>query len=152
MNVIILARSMDVCASDSMRVMKCMIMYYKQTARPRCATFCRWMHVDKVHFRANFHQFRQCPWTSFSRSKFQIEYIGKFIVINSQPLTDRTNIAIAIQELSRLHVAFQLAYLHFTLAHSKVQVQGHAHFYYEYILQTATDRIKIGIANKQKVA
>ena len=42
-------------------------------------------------------------------------------------------------------MAFQLAYLHLTLAHSKGQCQGYVHVN---IVQMVTDRANIAIANK----
>ena len=44
----------------------------------------------------------------------------------SQTVTDRANIAIATNKKS--HTAFLLEHLYMTLAHSKGQGQGYAHF------------------------
>ena len=45
-------------------------------------------------------------------------------VIILQTVTDRANVATANTE----SVTFRLAYLRLTVAHSKSQTQGHAHF------------------------
>ena len=60
-----------------------------------------------------------------------------------QTVTYKASIAIA--KHSKSHVVFRLAYLHLTLANSKDQCQGHAHFDCEY--PANDDRANIAIAD-----
>ena len=84
-------------------------VYRKQTAGLRSANLFTHMHVDKIS----------------SRSK--VISIANI----SQMMTNMANKIFATN--IKLYTAFQLAYLHLTLAHINSQGQGHAHFDCQYI-------------------
>ena len=56
------------------------IPHCEQTAGSESSNYCTHMHVDNVRSPASFRPNRQRPWPSFSRSMFQMQYIGKCIL------------------------------------------------------------------------
>ena len=107
-------------------------MYREQTTRRTSVNLRAHMLGDKVRSPAHFHPNRQRPWPSFySKSNFESSTLESSYAIISQKVIGRTNIAILTHR--KLHVAFRLAFLHLTLAHSKCQGKGHAHFDCQYL-------------------
>ena len=100
-------------------------MYREQT--DRSANFCLPVHVDKIRSLTDLHPNRQRPKPSFPRLKMPIEYIEKFIrdYRADGEIYDKH---CYYQYITSRICPFTWQYLHFTLAHSKGQGQGIAHF------------------------
>ena len=101
----------------------------------RCVCLYKCMYYTKCYWDHFWHTYAHwqskflCQFSSESSTflvyifkvKIWIEYIGKFIMLLSYKWLLPTN--------RKSHIAFWLAYLNFTLAHSK----GHSHFEWEYL-------------------
>ena len=67
-----------------------------------------------LSFLVNFHPNSRRPWPSFSRSKFVIEYVVKFIP-DFLENGDRYGNHFVCKNKYKSHVSFRLSYLHLTL-------------------------------------
>ena len=113
-------------------VMKCTILYRKQTIGPwKCQFLPAYTCWQDTPARPIFYLNRQRHWPSFSRSEIGIEELWEihtWLIINKQIKRWQMWQILLLRTHRKSHVTFRLAYLHFTVAHYKSQGQGHAHF------------------------
>ena len=127
-------------------ITKCTIMYYEETAGARSTNFCTRVHVDKIHLPANFYPNPQCPWSSFSRSKFKSSTFWRLNIIILQTVTDQTNIAIANTAIRMWTFNWHNYIWPWPILKITVKVM---HISTINILQTVRDRANIAIAKTE---
>ena len=129
----------DTCSSFA----RCTITYWEQTAWPRSVNFythTRWQGT----FADLFHPNRHGPWPSFSRSKIQIEFIGK-LALKRQQIWQ----TLLLQQIESLIWPFDRHIYIWPWAILKVKSKVMHNILLENISQIVTDRINITITNTE---